>query len=607
MKMNGSGTALVTCGAGFVGSAFCKRLVSMGFRTICVDDAPLLRPVDANVEYYNMSCQNYFASHAATEYNLIIHLGKNTTDAVDALATDAAFFKWIASGSGALGRTKVVYFSSSAVYPVHMQQRHNHNLLVESSVSFEKTIGIPDGTRGWVNLTGEYLARSYSTGEDIVCYRPFSIYGEGEGEGASPFNDILKRVLRRDTPIDVCSDSVRDFVHVDDVVDCVFHTMHCVHDGSAINIGTGRSTSFVDLANMMLRQISHAAPVQVGSGSYGYGTYHCVSNNSTLDRYGWKPKVTLEEGIRRAVAHSYDTPMLFVPRDAGFLSVFNYYIGMLTMRNRIYPIWNYDKFLKTNGIDAPKHFAYFNSASDNSWYEFFERVEFFPGDAGPTLEHPVTQGIECPSQFRSPGEFKDVIGNSMWREATHNVFKQYIRLTPALRERVDTIKREYISTDADKTTIGVHFRHPSHCCEQGIVLLRDYFREIDKIIDSHPNVWIYLATDNDLGVLAFSQRYGTRLGYIQDITRTSLDNLLEWAYERGTSHTDSMGFIGGKGYELHYTAAVNNPHGDPKLGTDVLTDVFCLAACEYFIHTASNVALAVSYINPNTKMIMIGN
>lgn len=42
-----------------------------------------------------------------------------------------------------------------------------------------------------------------------------------------------------------------------------------------------------------------------------------------------------------------------------------------------------------------------------------------------------------------------------------------------------------------------------------------------------------------------------------------------------------------------------------KLGEDVLVDVLAISKCCKFIHTLSNLALAVSYINPNIEMLLI--
>jgi len=303
----------------------------------------------------------------------------------------------------------------------------------------------------------------------------------------------------------------------------------------------------------------------------------------------------------------YGGPMRYVPRDAGFFSVFNFYIGLLTMAKRVYPYWNFDMFKKYNGDQNPRHFAYFNRDITNSWFEFFEKVEHFKDDD--TIgDFPITNGIEAPKEFRIPNDskalYRDQEAFNTWRKETHKVFKKYIKLAPALKERVDHITTNHFKKG---NMIGIHYRHPSHCCEQGIVMLRDYFKEVDSILKENPDANIFLATDTDVGVFAFQQKYGSKVGYIRESSRTSLDNLLEWAYARGVSAADEVGFIDNKGYDIHNEVADKSAGGDPKFGKDVIVDVYCLANCNWFVHTVSNLSLAVSYINPDVKMILLAN
>jgi nucleoside-diphosphate-sugar epimerase len=97
------------------------------------------------------------------------------------LAIDALLFQWLTRHPDRAQR--VLYASSSAAYPVQLQQESGHVALVEGSISFNGgNLGQPDMTYGWSKLTGEYLAtlaaKHYSL--HVACVRPFSGYGEDQ-------------------------------------------------------------------------------------------------------------------------------------------------------------------------------------------------------------------------------------------------------------------------------------------------------------------------------------------------------------------------------------------------------------------------------------------
>ena len=103
-------------------------------------------------------------------------------------------------------------------------------------------------------LTCEYLAQIAYNKYDIksVCYRPFSGYGEDQDLNY-PFPSICKRVIdnKNSNQISVWGSGkqMRDFIYIDDCIDGVLETMDKINDGSALNLSTGKFTSFINLAS----------------------------------------------------------------------------------------------------------------------------------------------------------------------------------------------------------------------------------------------------------------------------------------------------------------------------------------------------------------------
>lgn len=215
------------------------------------------------------------------------------------LAIDADLFNWIVRDKF---MPKLVYFSSSAVYPVELQTRANNCKLHESLQGFTSTrVGLPDMTYGFVKLSGEYLAKfaHEQYGLDVRIYRPFGGYGE-EQSFDYPFPSIIRRVLRGDNPVVVwgSGEQKRDFIHVDDVIETVLHTMYKKElSGKPLNIGIGRGISFIELAQCAGQVLGFDVKISTDAGK-PEGVFARVADPYEMLRH-YTPKVPLDEGIRR--------------------------------------------------------------------------------------------------------------------------------------------------------------------------------------------------------------------------------------------------------------------------------------------------------------------
>ncbi len=218
------------------------------------------------------------------------------------LSIDSAFFLWLTRNKK--NAERVLYASSSAAYPIHLQGDDGAIALQESHIDFGPTLGMPDLTYGWSKLTGEYLARlaHQKYGISIASVRPFSGYGEDQ-DLSYPTPSVAMRVARGDDPIDVwgSGEQSRDFIHIDDCVDAFFAIMEKVEDGSAANIGTGKPTSFNELICTLLRIEKRDANIRPLSDK-PVGVSHRYADTTYLFRtIGWKPKISLEDGLKRVL------------------------------------------------------------------------------------------------------------------------------------------------------------------------------------------------------------------------------------------------------------------------------------------------------------------
>ena len=278
---------LITGHKGFVGRNFLRLVDGYGWTITGIDIKD------------GLDCRDFFKNND-TQYDLVIHLaaivgGRETIEGrplavADNFSIDSEFFQWCLKTKP----KKVVYFSSSAVYPVAYQVEGNERILRED-MQFHP-IKDPDMTYGWSKMMGEYLA---SFVDNVYIFRPFSGYGSDQ-DLTYPFPMYISKALASGDTFEVWGSGkqTRDFIHIEDIIYAVLSAVENNVKGP-INLGWGRKTSFLDLAQMCM-EIADVSKEIVPRPDKPVGCMHRVSDNTKMLSF-YTPKITLEEGIERAV------------------------------------------------------------------------------------------------------------------------------------------------------------------------------------------------------------------------------------------------------------------------------------------------------------------
>jgi nucleoside-diphosphate-sugar epimerase len=281
---------LITGHKGFVGRQFCRKYADHDITGIDIKDGN--------------DCRDFFKTNNEY-YDLVIHLaavvggrvkieGSPLSVAVD-LSIDSEMFGWALKTKPG----RIVYFSSSAAYPIKYQQEDNNKLLSEDMIDL-KDISNPDLTYGWSKLTGEYLAQfAQEAGIRTHIFRPFTGYGTDQ-DLDYPFPSYIARGLRKDDPFDIWGDGeqTRDFIHMHDIIDAVDEAIKQDIQGP-INLGTGISTSFNQLAQYVSDIVGYQ-PKFNHIESAPVGVIHRIADPSKMLSF-YTPKISLEQGIKMAL------------------------------------------------------------------------------------------------------------------------------------------------------------------------------------------------------------------------------------------------------------------------------------------------------------------
>lgn len=287
--------ALVTGSAGFVGRHMVAELLRRGWD---VNGADLAIGHDA-LEVFRMGRDVFdLVVHAAATAPHRAAIDSQPMNLALDLALDAAMFEWAVR----TGQRRVLYLSSSAAYPVDLQNDFaTARELREDMIRWDLyNIGTPDASYGWTKLAGERMAAAAAqAGLAVHVVRPFSGYGEDQGE-SWPFGAFAARARRREDPFVIWGngEQVRDWVHISDVVAGALAVVDA-DERRPVNLCTGIGTSMRELARLMCAEAGYEPHFELREDAPAGVAYRVGDPARMLDIY--RPRVSLAEGAQRAM------------------------------------------------------------------------------------------------------------------------------------------------------------------------------------------------------------------------------------------------------------------------------------------------------------------
>ena len=280
---------VVSGSAGFVGSHFTSRFQERGWDVTHFDIASLSRE-------HRLDCRDFFRE-CDDRFDLLVHCAAVIGSRAERDEHPLAVYENLSLDQSAIAwclrtETPLLYFSSSAVYPTCGAGPFD-----EADADPDEIL-CPDAAYGFNKLVGERQCWDLkATGVPVHVVRPFSGYGTDQSSDY-PFPAICERVRQREDPLVVWSDTERDFIHVDDVVSaCLTLVEQKVF--RPVNIGTGIPTRMSELARHAADVAGYSPQIEVLNQSAGPD--HRFADTTLLESF-YTPKITLEEGIARALA-----------------------------------------------------------------------------------------------------------------------------------------------------------------------------------------------------------------------------------------------------------------------------------------------------------------
>ncbi|MER2535051.1 MAG: NAD-dependent epimerase/dehydratase family protein [Rhizobiaceae bacterium] len=164
---------------------------------------------------------------------------------------------------------------------------------------------------GGSKIIGENLGRLYHGryGVPFVSLRYASVYGERQHRRAvnsAYIVDTIDSIRRGERPVIPDDGSeVHDYIHIEDIAHANIMAMASDVSGESFNVATGTSTSLNELVSIILREMGSGLTPEhrkiEGKIRATVSSTLKFSNARIADRLGWRPRISLDEGIRRII------------------------------------------------------------------------------------------------------------------------------------------------------------------------------------------------------------------------------------------------------------------------------------------------------------------
>jgi GDP-L-fucose synthase len=285
---------------GMVGSALVRRLEQQECRILTVArDAVDLRD--------QLAVDRWFDEHRPEAVLLaaarVGGIHDNETHPGDFLYDNLAIATNVIEAARRTGVAKLMFLGSSCIYPRLAPQPMPETCLLSGSL---------EPTNEWyaiAKIAGLKLCQAYRRqhGCDFVSVMPTNLYGPNDNFDLLAGHVLPALLAKIDAAMREGRDTVeiwgsgrprREFLHVDDLADAVVFLMKTWSEDEPINIGTGTDVTIAELARMIADVVGFTGQF-VYDNSKPDGTPRKLLDISKLTALGWRPRITLEAGIRQ--------------------------------------------------------------------------------------------------------------------------------------------------------------------------------------------------------------------------------------------------------------------------------------------------------------------
>jgi len=295
-------TILVAGATGLAGSAIVRELNRLKKEVIGISSKDLdLLDRNATFQYF----QNLKPSIVIDAAAKVGGIHANNTHPVEFLSNNIQIQTNLMDASHAVSVERFVFLGSNCVYPKNCPQPIKEEYILTGVL--EPT----NSAYAIAKLAGIELIKSYRKefGHRWFSVMPINLYGPNDNfdlEHSHVFPALIRKftdaVVKKSNTVTVWGSGRprREFLHVDDLAKAIVLCLEKYDSDQHINIGTGSDITISELAEKISKISGFKGEIKWDSNRED-GTPQKVLDIEKITKLGWKPTITLEQGIKSTI------------------------------------------------------------------------------------------------------------------------------------------------------------------------------------------------------------------------------------------------------------------------------------------------------------------
>ncbi|WP_435090561.1 GDP-L-fucose synthase family protein [Candidatus Pelagibacter bacterium nBUS_30] len=290
---------------GLVGSAILRKLKVLGYKNVIYTSRKKLDLTNqSEVNKYLKINKPKFIFIAAAKVGGVFN---NQNNKAEFITQNLLIQTNLIYGAYLAGVKDLIFLGSSCIYPKNCKQPIKENYLLDGKL--EET----NDAYAIAKIAGVKMCQSYNEqfGLNYKCLMPTNSFGPNDnydGLNSHFFPALIKKIhnIRKKNSNRLVlwgnGKAKREVLYVDDLADACIYFMKKKTKHKLINIGSGKDYSITYYAQLISKLILGKKVLIKYDKSKPNGIFRKVMDISIAKKYGWKPKISLENAILK----SYD-------------------------------------------------------------------------------------------------------------------------------------------------------------------------------------------------------------------------------------------------------------------------------------------------------------